>query len=143
LGLRGIGEGHISSIGFCSAIVGPGAEWSFEPRLLPVSVADTTPASWRKAHLHTVLADQGHLDELAEAVLHALPAEFEGVHLERALAQTHRDLLTRAGSAATADLLRKVVSSAYNASFAPDAGLWQRVLSPSAEEESNGMEDAR
>jgi predicted GH43/DUF377 family glycosyl hydrolase len=143
LSVRGIGEGHISSIGFCSAIVGPGARWSFEPRPLPVSVADITPASWRRAHLRAVLADQGHLDELAEAILHALPAEFEGADLEQELAQAHRDLLTRAGSAATVDLLRKVVSSAYIASFPPDAGLGQRVLSPSADEESNGMEDAR
>jgi predicted GH43/DUF377 family glycosyl hydrolase len=143
LSVRGIGEGHISSIGFCSAVVGPGAQWSFEPRLLPVCAADTTPASWRKAHLRAVLADQGHLDELAKAVLHALPAKFEGADLERALAEAHRDLLTRAGSAATADLLRKVVSSAYNASFARDTDLGQRILSPSADEESNGMEDAR
>ncbi len=143
LSVRGIGEGHISSIGFCSAVVGPGAQWSFEPRPLPVCAADTTPASWRRAHLHAVLADQGHLDELAEAVLHALPVEFEGADLERALAKAHRDLLSRAGSAATADLLRKVVSSAYNASFAPGSDLGQRILSPSAEEESNGMEDAR
>jgi predicted GH43/DUF377 family glycosyl hydrolase len=143
ISVRGIGEGHISSIGFCSAVVGPGAQWSFEPRPLPVCAADTTPASWRKAHLHAVLADHGHLDELAKAVLHALPAEFDGVDLERALAEAHRDLLTRTGSAATADLLRKVVSSAYNASFARDTDLGQRILSPSADEESNGMEDAR
>jgi predicted GH43/DUF377 family glycosyl hydrolase len=143
LSVRGIGEGHISSIGFCSAVVGPGAQWSFEPRPLPVSVAETTPAGWRRTHLHAVLADQGHLDELAEAVLHALPVEFEGADLERALVEAHRDLLTRAGSAATVDLLRKVVSSAYNASFARDTDLGQRILSPSAEEESNGMEDAR
>jgi predicted GH43/DUF377 family glycosyl hydrolase len=143
LSVRGIGEGHISSIGFCSAVVGPGAQWAFEPRLLPVSVAETTPASWDRAHLHAVLADQGPLDELGQAVLHVLPAEFEGVDLERALAEAHRDLLTRSGSAATVDLLRKVVSSAYNASFARDVDLGQRILSPSADEESNGMEDAR
>jgi predicted GH43/DUF377 family glycosyl hydrolase len=143
LSVRGIGEGHISSIGFCSAVVGPGAAWSFEPRPLPVAVADTTPATWRRAHLRAVVADQGHLDELAEAVLYALPAEFEGADLERALVTAHRDLLTRASSAATVDLLRKVVSSAYNASFARDTDLGQRVLSPSAEEEKNGMEDAR
>src|SRR5260221_3240943 len=143
LSVRGIGEGHISSIGFCSAVVGPGAQWTFEPRLLPVSVANITPADWSRAHLQAVLADQGYLDELAEAVLHALPAEFEGADLERALAEAHRGLLTRAGSAATADLLRKVVASAYDASFARDACLGQRVLSPSADEESNGMEDAR
>jgi predicted GH43/DUF377 family glycosyl hydrolase len=143
LSVRGIGEGHISSIGFCSAVVGPGAQWSFEPRLLPASVADITPASWRREHLHAVLADQGHLDELSEAVLHALPAEFASADLERVLAEVHRDLLTRAASAATVDLLRKVVSSAYNASFPCDVALGQRILSPSAEEESNGMEDAR
>ena len=143
LSLRGIGEGHISSIGFCSAVVGPGAQWSFEPRALPVAAADTTPGRWHRTHLQAVLADQGHLDELSEAVLHALPAEFEGADLERALAEAHRDLLTRSGSAATADLLRKVISSAYVASFAPDTDLGQRVLSPAADEESNGMEDAR
>ena len=143
LSLRGIGEGHVSSIGFCSAVVGPGAQWSFEPRLVPVCAADITPARWRREHLHAVLADQGHLDELAEAVLHALPAQFDGADLERALAEAHRDLLTRAGSAVTADLLRTVVSSAYDASFAGDAELGQRILSPSADEESNGMEDAR
>jgi predicted GH43/DUF377 family glycosyl hydrolase len=143
LSVRGIGEGHISSIGFCSAVVGPGARWSFEPRPLPVCVADTTPARWRLVHLHAVLADQGHLDELAETVLHALPAEFDGADLERTLAEAPRDLLTRTGSAATVDLLRTVVSSAYNASFADGTDLGQRVLSPSAEEESNGMEDAR
>jgi predicted GH43/DUF377 family glycosyl hydrolase len=141
--LRGIGEGHISSIGFCAAVVGPGAEWSFEPRLRPVSVGDTAPARWRRAHLHAVLADQGHLDELAESVLHALPVEFAGPDLEQVLAQAPRDLLTRAGSAATIDLLRKVVVSAYTATFATGAGLGQRVLAPAADEESNGMEDAR
>jgi predicted GH43/DUF377 family glycosyl hydrolase len=143
LSVRGIGEGHISSIGFCSAVVGPGPQWSFEPRLLPLSVAAITPASWRRAHLRAVLADQGYLDELAETILRALPVEFEGADLERALAEAHRDLLTRAGSAATVDLLRKAISSAYNASFARDTDLSQRILSPSAAEESNGMEDAR
>jgi predicted GH43/DUF377 family glycosyl hydrolase len=141
--VRAIGEGHISSIGFCSAVVGPGAQWSFEPRLLPVCVAATTPASWRREHLRAVLADQGYLDELAEAILYALPVEFDGVDLEKALAEAHRDLLTRSGSAATVDLLRTVVSSAYNASFADDSDLGSRILSPAADEESNGMEDAR
>jgi predicted GH43/DUF377 family glycosyl hydrolase len=143
LSVRGIGEGHISSIGFCSAVVGPGTQWAFEPRRLPLAVAVTTPARWHPAHLHAVLADHGHPDELAEAVLHALPAEFEGTDLERALAGVHPDLLTRSGSAATIDLLRKAVSSAYTASFAADTELGQRVLAPSADEESNGMEDAR
>jgi predicted GH43/DUF377 family glycosyl hydrolase len=141
--LRGIGEGHISSIGFCSAVVGPGARWSFEPRPRPVATAVTTPARWRRAHLHAVLAGQGNLDELAEAVLRALPAEVTGPDLEQALAQVHPGLLSRPGSAATADLLRKTAASAYVAAFGADSGLGQRVLFPAADEERNGMEDAR
>ena len=143
LSVRGIGEGHMSSIGFCSAVVGPGARWSFEPRRRPVSVAVTAPGRWHRAHLQAVLAGQGQLGELAEAVLHALPAEFAAADLDRVLAEAHRDLLTRPGAAATAEQLRKAVLSAYTACFAPDSGLSQRVLLPSADEERNGMEDAR
>ena len=143
ISLRGIGEGHISSIGFCSAIIGPGARWSFEQRPLPISAAVTTPARWRRAQLRAVLADQGGVDELAAAVLHALPVEFEVAELERALAAIDHDLLRRSNAAATIELVRKVMSSAYVATFAASSELGQRVLSPSAEEESNGMEDAR
>jgi predicted GH43/DUF377 family glycosyl hydrolase len=141
--VRGIGEGHISSIGFCSAIVGPGAQWAFEPRGLPVAVAVTAPAGWRREHLHAVLAGQGNLDELAEAVLRALPANVTGADLEQALAQAHPGLLDRPGSAATVDLLRKTVAAAYRAAFDADSDLGQRVLSPAADEERHGMEDAR
>src|SRR5258708_28137636 len=94
LSVRGIGEGHISSIGFCSAVVGPGAQWTFEPRPVPVSMADITPANWRRAHLHAVLADQAHLHELAEAPLHALPPMFHTSHLPRPLAVPPHTSLT-------------------------------------------------
>jgi len=143
LSARSIGEGHISSISFASAVVGPGARWSFEPRSLPAATAVTTPARWRRTHLHAVLAGQADLDELAETVLHALPAEFAGTDLERALAAAYGDLLTRPGSAATAGALRTAVSSAYVATFDSATDLGQRVLSPSAAQERQGMEDAR
>jgi len=141
--LRSIGEGHISSIAFCSAVLGPGPRWTFEPRPLPAVTAVTTAARWRRAHLRAVLADLGHLDELAAAVLHALAAEFDAVDLERALVEVHQDLMSRSGSTATVDLLRKLISSAYDTSFDEASELGQRVLMPSAEEEANGMEDAR
>ena len=141
--LRGIGEGHISSIGFCSAVVGPGPKWTFEPRPLPISGATTSSAGWRRVHIRAVLTEHGPLDELGEALLHALPVEFGPADLEQALAEVHHDLLTRAASSATVDLIRKVVASAYQASFDAETDLGQRVLLPSAEEESNGMEDAR
>ena len=90
-----------------------------------------------------MLGDQGHVDELSSAVLHALPDLFTGLDLEQALAAAHPDLLARPTAQSTVDHLRRLVSSAYEVRFAPDVELSQRVLLPSAAEESNGMEDAR
>src|SRR5213078_5143721 len=93
--LRGIGEGHLSSIGFCESVVGPGARWSFQPRALPAVAGSVTAARWRRAHLRVVLADQGRIDELSSTVLRALPPDFTGSDLEHALAQAHPDLVGR------------------------------------------------
>jgi predicted GH43/DUF377 family glycosyl hydrolase len=143
ISVRGIGEGHISSIGFCSAVIGPGPRFVFEPRALPVTTGEAIPASWRRAHLRAVLADSGTTDELRSAVLRILPANFDALDLERALADVHHDLLVRPGAMATVQLLRALVSSAYQVDFDDDVTLAQRVLMPAAAEESNGMEDAR
>jgi predicted GH43/DUF377 family glycosyl hydrolase len=141
--VRGIGEGHVSSIGFRSALVGPGPRWSWSPPRHPVSAGVVSPAPWRRAHLRAVLADQGDTDELAQGVLRALPVQFTEADLERALAAMHHSLLSRSGASATAQLLRRLVSSAYEITFDDEVALEQRVIMPAAAEESNGMEDAR
>jgi predicted GH43/DUF377 family glycosyl hydrolase len=139
--LRGIGERHLSSIGFASAVIGPG--WQFEPRALPVVAGVSCAAPWSREHLRMVLEDRHHIDELAHSVLAALPADFTEPDLQLALSEAHHDLLNRPGAAATTDLLRQVVGSAYAVGFPADLELSQQVLMPSAAEESNGMEDAR
>ncbi|MDT4937401.1 MAG: hypothetical protein QOG80_1072, partial [Pseudonocardiales bacterium] len=53
------------------------------------------------------------------------------------------ELLPRPGAQASVDLVRRLVSSAYRVDFADDTTLAQRMLHPSAVEESDGMEDAR
>jgi predicted GH43/DUF377 family glycosyl hydrolase len=141
--LRGIGEGHVSSVGFSSAIVGPGPAWRFETRALPIVAGSSAPAYWQKTHLRAVLADEGRIDGLARSVLGHLPAVFTGIDLEHALAEERQDLLTMPGGQATVALLRRLVASAYTVSFPADVELSQQVLLPSAPDESNGMEDAR
>lgn len=141
--LRAIGEGHISSIGFCAAVIGPGSNWSFADRERPAVTGEPLPTSWSKAQLRAVLADQGSVDELSNALLHALPHHFDATDLERALARAPVDLLTRPGGPASIDLVRRVVSSAYQVDFPESSTLAQRILQPSAVEESDGMEDAR
>ncbi len=141
--LRGIGEGHVSSIEFATAVIGPGAGWVFQPRQAPVVAGACAQAHWRREHLRAVLADQRAIDGLAHSVLAALPETFTTEDLHAALASTHRVFLTRPGGAETAALLRRTVASMYEVDFPVEAELTQRVLLPSTDEESHGMEDAR
>lgn len=141
--LRAIGEGHISSIGFCAAVIGPGPRWSFTHRDLPIVPGDAAAGQWRADQLRAVLADQGSIDELSNGLLHALPAQFDSTDVERVLARLSTELLTRPGAQASVDLVRRLVASAYRVDFPDDTTLAQRILRPSVAEESDGMEDAR
>lgn len=141
--LRAIGEGHISSIAFGAAVIGPGPRWTFQDRERPLVAGQSSPARWSNRQLAAVLADHGAMDTLVASLLHELPDHFDVVDLERVLAHAPGDLLARLGGPATMDLVRRVVSSAYRVEFPADTALAQRVLQPHAAEESNGLEDAR
>jgi predicted GH43/DUF377 family glycosyl hydrolase len=141
--LRGIGEGHVSSIGFATAVVGPGPRWAFEPRVLPIVPGTSAPAHWRREHFRAVLSQQRRLDELSHSVLASVPATFTGLDLQHAIDSAHPDLVGRPAGLATVDVLRQLVFSTYEVSFPDDLALSQQVLMPAASEESNGMEDAR
>ncbi len=140
--LRCIGEGHLSSIGFASAIIGPGPRWAFEPRSAP-AVGTSRVGRWEHEHLRAVMADHGRIDELGHAVLAALPATFTGQQLGRALVDAEQDVIGRRSSQATADLLRQLAASPYEVEFPADVELSARTLMPTAAEETNGIEDAR
>lgn len=141
--LRGIGEGHLSSVGFCTAVVGPGPTWTFEPRTLPAVAGVSTPGRWRREHLRAVLRDQRRDDGLAHSILGSLPDDFTATDLQGAIGNVPADLIGRHGAQETVDLLRQLVASAYEVRFPADVELAQQVLLPSAAEESNGMEDVR
>ena len=143
LSLRGIGEGHVSSISFSSAVVGPGPQWRFAARPSPVSTGVVASDKWQLNHFRAVVTGQSRLDELGQAVLHALPEQFDRDDLERALAGMGNDLLAQPGASATTDLFRRTVISSYRIDFPADISLDQSVLFPASAEESNGMEDAR
>ncbi len=143
LSLRAIGEGHVSSLGFAAAVIGPGATWAFEPRESPAVPGISMPAQWARDHLRAVLADEGQVDELTHNVLAGLPEVFTASEVERVLADAHPELLTRPSAMASIEVLRRVMASAYEVSFPADLGLSQQVIFPSTIEERNGIEDAR
>lgn len=141
--LRAIGEGHVSSIEFAEAIIGPGMSWRFIDRDAPLATAVVTPGRWQREHLRAALEHEGRLNELSSAVLGLLPEELTEVDIERVLLSLPGHLGAHRDSTAELAVLRAMVASAYEAAFAADTSLSQRVLLPSAVEEFQGMEDAR
>ena len=143
LSVRGIGEGHISSIEFVTAVVGPGAAWEFEERAVPPVVGTVVDAPWRREHLRALLTEAGRVDDLAFNVLAMLPDRFTSEQLETTVARVHTHLPSQPDALDTLATLRSLVASVYDVTFPDGVRLSQQVLMPYASEEANGMEDAR
>jgi len=141
--VRCIGEGHRSSIGFVEAVVGPGPTWTFATRQLPAVAGFGHPANWRRSSFVATLKDAGPPNSVTLSVLAALPDEFSPMEFEQALLDIPRSLLIRPAGPRAVDAIRSLISTAYQVEFPTEVALSQRVLTPSAAQESNGMEDAR
>jgi predicted GH43/DUF377 family glycosyl hydrolase len=140
--LRQIGEGHLSSIGFATAVVGPGTRLTVADRSGPLVTGHRTSARHRRDLLAAGLAEDGWDNEVSATVLGSLPERFNDDEFERALARLPTDLLTRTTTQRTLEQLRRTASASYATTF-PDVPLHQRILWPATHAESNGMEDAR
>ncbi len=143
ISVRGIGEGHASSLGFASAIIGPDRTWTFEPRKSPVVVGTARPTTWINSQYRAVLENHGVIDDLAHSVLAALPDVFTAADFRAALANVHPDLSSRPTAPESIRAMRHAVESAYESVFPDDIALSQQVLIPTIAEESSGIEDAR
>ncbi len=143
IAMRAIGEGHVSSITFASAVVGPGGEWTMEPRAAPVMTATVTEGEWTRRHFRETLESESRLNELSGAIVRALPEVFPNSAIEEAIRQVPAELAQRHEIRDDLDVIRTMAWSAYRAEFDVASELTQRVLLPWAAEETHGMEDAR
>lgn len=143
LSLRGIGEGHVSSIGFATGVLGPGPTAHWHPRPGPVATAERQQDSWDRAWFRAVLAHDRCDNEITATVLSALPEPFGQADLDHGLAAVHPRLLARTGASATLQRIRELAAGSYTVRFPDDVELAQRVLWPIGRTESHGMEDAR
>jgi predicted GH43/DUF377 family glycosyl hydrolase len=141
--LRGIGEGHISSIGFACAVIGPGPAWRFEPRLLPLVSPTITETPWARSHLLRALHHDGQRNELTQVVANALPERVGAEELEHVIRTIPHEWVHHYKARRDLETVRRMLASAYEARFPADSKLSQRVLLPVVPEEDNGMEDAR
>jgi len=141
--LRQIGEGHLSSIGFATAVIGPGGRLAVTERAGPLITGRRADASHRRDLLAAGLQDDGWDNEVSATVLGSLPDHFDDATFESVLAELPADLHSRENAQRTLEQLRRTNAASYATAFPADTLLHQRVLWPATPMESNGMEDAR
>ncbi|WP_326825921.1 glycoside hydrolase family 130 protein [Streptosporangium sp. NBC_01756] len=143
LSVRQIGEGHLSSIGFATALLGPGTALTVADRSGPLTVGRRQSTHHRRDLFAAGLADAGQDSEVSATVLGSLPALFDDDGFEQAVARVPADLRTRTTTHGILEELRRMTASDYAVAFPAGVPLEQRVLWPATAAESNGMEDAR
>ena len=143
MSLRQIGEGHLSSIGFATAVFGPGTTLAVTDRGGPLVTGRRTDARHRRDLLAAGLADDGWDNEVAAKLLDSLPEHFDDATFESVLRALPHDLHSRENAQRTLEQLRRTNAASYATAFPEDTSLHQRVLWPATSMESHGMEDAR
>jgi predicted GH43/DUF377 family glycosyl hydrolase len=143
MSVRGIGEGHRSSIGFRTGHIDVnGGVYLDHPGPFPV-VGAIGDAPLDRHVTQSKLHELGDDGESTAFVLDQLGDHFSVAQLDRALAALHAELATRYTADETIARLRAVAMATYSATFSAQTDISERVLWPATVVESHGMEDAR
>jgi predicted GH43/DUF377 family glycosyl hydrolase len=142
MSLRAVGEGHMSSIEFRTGTIGDSVIRLDPPGRFP-GTGRILPVPYDRDLFLAKLADHDAEDENARFLFDLLPSRFTAPELSMALAELHKQRLTRGDSAALAERVRYMAASSYAVEFDEHSALSERVLWPVAPAESHGMEDAR
>lgn len=143
MSVRGIGEGHRSSIGFRTGTVDVGGGVAVDDAGPFPTLASVEPAVFDRELFAARLRAIGIITESAAYVLDHLEDSFSGDELESQLGVLAAQRDTRRDSHTTAALLRSIAACSYTARFPAVSELSERVLAPAMAAESRGMEDAR
>jgi predicted GH43/DUF377 family glycosyl hydrolase len=142
MSVRGIGEGHRSSIGFRTGTIDDTGVTVID-KPVPFATSGVTTATLLDASVFRHELARAHAAEAADHVLAGLGERFTRADLEGQLDWLHRHRVTRTRAPETIDLIRSVADRSYSVEFASDTDLSERVLWPATEAEAVGMEDAR
>jgi predicted GH43/DUF377 family glycosyl hydrolase len=143
MSVRGIGEGHRSSIGFRTGVVDSdgGVTVDAPTRFATVGSVGTTLLD--AAVFRSELAGLRDGGEAADYVLDALGDRFTRADLDERLDTLRTHMSTRGHAPQTISLIRTIAERFYAIEFAAGIPLSERVLYPAMGAEAAGMEDAR
>ena len=143
MSVRGIGEGHRSSIGFRTGVIDAAGRAKIDDPAPFATAGAPKPAILDAAVFRSELTRLDDSGEAADYVLDRLGQSFTRAALDQQLArlQTHRS--TRGHAEHTISAFRSIAERTYAVEFADHITLSERVLWPSMGAEQAGMEDAR
>lgn len=141
--VRCVGEGHVSSIGFRTGVLGPGSSVVLDEPELVLATGSSTPGPYRRYAFVSRLADLGVEPQNAHLLLGDLPESFSASELNAALTAVHEHTLGRERVQHAIAEVMQIAYATYTVEFPTTPGLTGRLLWPNAPAECNGMEDAR
>lgn len=143
LSVRGIGEGHRSSIGFRTGVIDAAGRPSIDDCASVAAVGATVPGLLDAVVFRTELARLDDAGEAAAYVLDPLEERFTRADLAGRLAKLRTHRSTRGRAQETIAEIQAIAERTYGIEFPSNTALSERVLWPSTQAEAAGMEDAR
>ena len=143
MSVRGIGEGHRSSIGFRTGVIDATGDATIDDSAPFATVGAATPTLLDAAVFRSELARLDDDGEAADYVFDALGDRFTRADLEEQLSKLQSHLSTRGRAPETISAIRAIAERTYAVEFSDGITLSERVLWPAMGAEAAGMEDAR
>jgi predicted GH43/DUF377 family glycosyl hydrolase len=143
MSVRGIGEGHRSSIGFRTGTIDAAGRATIDEAARFATVGTIVPTLLDAVVFRSELARLRDAGEAADYILDALGDRFTRADLDEQLDKLETHLSTRGRAAATMSLIRTIAARSYAVEFSKDTTVSERVLWPAMAAEAAGMEDAR
>ena len=143
MSVRGIGEGHVSSIGFRTGSIDTDGEVTIDAAAPFAATGSVAAGPFDREVFRGKLRELGANGENAAYVLDALDQRFTENELDLALKRLRAQRDTRRTAGDTSTQLRAIAACAYTTQFAIDSDVSERVLWPATSSEAQGMEDAR
>jgi len=143
MSVRGIGEGHRSSIGFRTGVVDAAGRATIDEPVRFATTGSVSGALLHSAVFRSELGRIGNAGEAASYVFNALGDGFTRSDLDARLDNLRANLSTRGHGERAVALIRAIAARSYAVEFPSDVTVSERVLWPSTEAEQAGMEDAR